>query len=277
MRNCTYKGRQLLCINGIIFLIILLLSSCANFIVDIDLQDEWIVAESGKIVLHYRPQNFSSVQSPALEQAQTILHNQNYYYQVIQDSIKRRFNDKVLVYLFNKDEAKRLIGTNTGGHAIPRFNTYYYTFLTDMPGYTDQYGIENPFLGAHELVHVITHRSIGYPGTKLMSEGYAVWLDGTYARYSISDIICTYRDNAPNKILTPDQLLSEATDDESVFYPNSGVLVRFLVQTYGIEKINSLFTLPEEKFKKEFTRQTGSSWETMCAEYEEYIKNIEKE
>ena len=250
------------------------LSSCTDFIAEIDHQNNWEVLESEKVILHYRPWDYSQSPSPTTEEAMFILSNQNFYYQAIQDSINRPFNDKVLVYLYNKDEAKELIGTNGGGHAIPKFNTFYYTVLVGMNDFTDMYGVVNPYVGAHELVHVITHRTLRYPGTKLMSEGYAVWLDGSYSRYAIEDIVRHYHNNEPEKVLTPDQLLFESTSDESIFYPNSGLFTKFLVHTYGLEKINKLFTSTQEHFRDDFLNTTGITWEDMAKEYRLYIENL---
>ncbi|MFW5877652.1 MAG: hypothetical protein ACOCUP_00925 [bacterium] len=59
-----------------------------------------------------------------------------------------------------------------------------------------------------------------YPGTELMSEGYANWLDGSYASYDIRDIIVSYRNKEPEKIMTPDELLNDTDRNENVYYPN---------------------------------------------------------
>ncbi|MGC9472012.1 MAG: hypothetical protein ACP5D1_10750 [Bacteroidales bacterium] len=260
----------------ILFLVItVFLESCTEFFADIDLQDDWVVYASGNIVLHTRPSDYPVTPSPTPEQAAGILANQQFYYYAIQDSIGKTFNDHVLIYLYNRDEAKERIGTDGGGHAIPKMNCFYYSFLPDLAGYTDQYGVVNPFLGAHELVHVITHRVLGYPGTKMMSEGYANWLDGGYARHDIEDIVVYYRDNEPEKVLTPGDLLEESVSDEDIFYPNSGILIRFLVRRYGVGMVNTLFPLPPEKLKHRFKNLTGYTWEEMSSRYADYIEGLQ--
>lgn len=260
---------------GNIFLL-LLFASCTEFIAEPDLQEEWAVLETEKIVLHYRPAGFSGTASPTAAQADSIATNQGFYYNMIQDSIGVNFNDKVLIYLFNEDEAGLHIGTNGGGHSIPKLNAFYFTFMNHDRKYTDRYGIENPKIGTHELVHVITHRKLGYPGTKLMSEGYANWLDGSYSYYHIDDILKSYMGNSPEKILTPQQLLTETGLPESVYYPNSGVFVRFLVNRYGIEKINQLFTVQKKTLKSTFEKVCNESWEAMSEEYEIFIQQYKK-
>ena len=261
----------------LISIILLLLTgqiACTDFIAKVNRQNDWEIIKSNNVVLHYRPVGFSQSSSPTSEEAKKILQNQNIYYKLIPDSISQPFNDRVIIYLYNKDEARDLIGTNNGGHAIPKFNTFYYTFIVGMRQFTDTYGIENPFIGAHEMVHIITHRTLGYPGTRFMSEGYAVWLDGSYGRYPIESIIRHYRDEQSEKILTPDQLLIESTLDESIFYPNSGLFTRFLVHTYGLVNINKLFTTSRDHFKDTFKRLTGVNWQTMSDEYHKYLVNL---
>jgi hypothetical protein len=260
---------------GTIF-ILLLFSSCTEFIAAPDLQEDWEVLETEKNILHYRPAGFSGTASPTAAQADTIATNQAFYYKTIQDSTGVNFSDKVLIYLFNEDEAGLHIGTNGGGHSIPKLNAFYFTFVNHERSYTDQYGIKNPKIGAHELVHVITHRKLGYPGTKLMSEGYANWLDGSYSYYHIDDILKSYQENNPEKILTPQQLLTDTGLPESVYYPNSGVFVRFLVNRHGIEKVNRLFTVQKNKFKPTFEKVCNESWEAMSGEYEIFIREYKK-
>ena len=254
--------------------IIISLSSCTDFIAEPDLENEWLVIDNDTIVLHFRPKNYTSAPSPTLTQARSIVDYQQFYYYRIRDSIRTDFRDKVLIYLYNKDEAQGEIGTDGGGHSIPKLNTFYYTFITSRPDFTDHFGKKNPYIGAHELVHVITHRSLGYPGTKLLSEGYANWLDGSYGRREIIQIVQTYRDEKPENIMSPDQLLFESIPTEAVYYPNCGVFTRFLVSEYGIETINNLFTVMEDDFINEFEQITSETWDVMSDKYDQYIESL---
>lgn len=250
------------------------LASCTEFISQVDRQENWRVQKSGDIVLYHRPPGYGSSPSPDNQQVRIILNNQNTYCEAIQDSLGVDFNDRVLIYLYNEDEADGLIGTSTGGHSIPKYNTFYYTFMTPVKEMTDNFGIENPVIGAHELVHVITHRALGYPGTRMMSEGYAVWLDGTYGGYPVENIIVKYREEEPAKIMSPDQLLQETITRESVYYPNCGMLTRFMVNRYGVEKINHLFTTGRKNFKEQFKELTATSWSEMSRDYGSFIQQL---
>ncbi|MCF8233186.1 MAG: hypothetical protein K9G67_04475 [Bacteroidales bacterium] len=255
-------------------LLMVMMTSCTDFIADFGNDDQWVLETSGHIVLHYRQAGFSSAPSPSADEVQEIINNQDFYYRAIQDSLQLDFSDNVLIYLYNKDEAEEAIGTAGGGHSIPAFLSYYYTFIYDIPAYTDQYGIADPYLGAHEMVHVISHHRLGVPGTKVMSEGYAVWLDGGYARHDINDIVIHYRDNEPEKLLNPDQLIYETIDSESVYYPNAGVFLRFLVHSYGIETCNALFTTGMDDFIPHFESLSGVPWEEMSNLYAVYLEGL---
>lgn len=255
-------------------LLIAMMTSCTDFIADLDNDDQWLVKSSDHIILHYRQAGFSSVPSPSDNEVQEIINNQEFYFRAIQDSLQLEFSDNILIYLYNKDEAEEAIGTAGGGHSIPAFLSYYYTFIYDIPSYTDQYGIVDPYLGAHEMVHVISHHRLGVPGTKVMSEGYAVWLDGGYARHDINEIVTHYRDHESDKVLTPDQLLFESVESESVYYPNAGVFLRYLVHNYGIETCHELFTTGTDDFIPHFETSTGESWEEMSERYAAYLEAL---
>mgnify|MGYP006295443191 CR=1 FL=1 len=260
--------------NTCILLILALFTSCTDFFVFLYPDKNWLLIEKGPVKLYYKPQNISNTPSPTEEQAKKILNNQLYYYEAIQDSIGKAFDDPILVYLYNKDQAQEKIGTATGGMAQSRYLTIYYSFIYDIGPYRDKYGIENAFVGAHEMVHVITHHLLGNPGTKLMSEGYAVWLDGSYARNNINTYISKFREEYPQHLLSPTELLNESVEDEMIYYPNAGVFTRYLVKNYGIENINRLFSVSKENFKKKFEKLANKTWEEMEENYQIYLNNL---
>ena len=100
------------------------------------------------------------------------------------------------------------------------------------------------------------------------------WLDGSYAKYQIQDIIRSYRNNEPEKILTPDELLFNTGIADEIYYPNSGVFTAFLVRTYGIEKVNRLFTLIPSSFKKHFEQTCSDSWQNMSEKFSDYVDSL---
>ena len=252
----------------------LLFFSCTEFIAEPDLDENWQLTENGPIKLYTRPAGASDAPSPNQQQINAILENQLFYYYAIQVGIQRTFEDPVLIYLYNRDQAKEAIGTSGGGLAQPRSLTLYYTFIHDIAPYTDQYGIECPYIGAHELVHVITHQTLGHPGTRLMSEGYAVWLDGSYARRDIEDHMAEFQQH-PDYLLSPSQLLNETVETESIYYPNAGMWVRFVAETYGIETLNQLFTVSRDCFIETF-ETINVSWSRMQSDYDQYLQRLKE-
>ncbi len=249
--------------------------SCTQFIAEPDLDADWKLTQHGPVKLYTKPAGASDAPSPNQQQINDILENQLFYYQAIQDSIQRSFEDPVLIYLYNKDQAQEAIGTSGGGLSQPRSLTIYYTYIHDITDYTDQYGKKCPYVGAHELVHVITHQTLGHPGTRLMSEGYAVWLDGSYARRDIEDHMAEFRQH-PDFLLTPTQLLQGKVDTERIYYPNAGMWVRFAAETYGIETLNQLFTVSRDCFIEKFETITQSSWSHMQSGYDQYLQELKK-
>jgi hypothetical protein len=254
--------------------LVIIFSSCTELIVNLDADKKWQLKTNGPIKLYHKKPGVSESPSPTENQLRSILKNQKHYYHAIQDSIKTSFNEPVLIYLYNKDQAEESIGTSGGGLSQPGYMTIYYTFIHDISPYTDQYGIENPYVGAHEMVHIITHNALGHPGTKMMSEGYAVWLDGSYGRKDINQYIRKFKAKYPEYIMTPTQLLNETFDDEMIYYPNAGVFIRFLVRKYGVEKTNRLFSISKDDFCKAFETTTATSWRDMETSYKNYLNKL---
>ncbi len=74
--------------------------------------------------------------------------------------------------------------------------------------------------------------------------------------------------------MTPTQLLNESIENEMIYYPNAGVLIRYWVRQFGIEKINRLFSVSSENLKKEFEKVTETSWDEMESRYSNYLKSL---
>jgi len=269
-------------------LLLLPLFSCTELFVRVERDRDWLVGESagGRIVLHYRPPSHPGTSPEAAAVAQ-ILANQELYLHLVQQEIGRGFSDAVLIYLYNPEEAEEAIGTAGGGHAIPERLCYYYTYLPAP--YTP---FQDPraypaYIGAHELVHVVTHRVLGRAGSKLLSEGYAVAIDGwmriipaaggqvARAR-TVHEWMQEYHDQDPldpPRILTPTELLSETDLEDVVYYPNAGYFVRLMLQRYGAERVNPLFPVPAEQLPGELERVTGESFAAMEAAYEAHWRS----
>jgi hypothetical protein len=263
----------------ILVLIFAVASGCTEFIATVDKDNNWDVYEMDRIVLHVRTPGHSQTASPDDDAIDRILENQNFYYQVINDSLRLDYREKVYIYLYNLDEAYFSIGTQTGGHAVPDRSSIYYTYL--RPEFRDRYG-RRAHVGAHEMVHVITHRLLGKPFTKMMSEGYAVAIDGAYGRQAtpagtivarpIMEWMMNHRQ--AGNVLTPEQLLTQTDRPEAVYYPNAGFFVIYLWNRFGVEMTNKLFNVDTQDFRGAFYQVTGLTWSQVSEDYEAYWKSV---
>jgi hypothetical protein len=193
------------------------------------------------------------------------------------------------VYLFNLDEAEAAIGTGGGGHAIVEFQSIYVTYfpVEEMELYRagPDAGAPVPFfLGVHELAHVLSHQALGKPGTRLLSEGLAVALDGGYGlvlRYvaggrrifdqkTLGSWMAQYRDSG--RLLAPAELLEEQDRlEEALFYPQAGCFVLFVEEKFGLEALKTLFTAPDSDFRRVFRDLTGHGLEEIRDAYLEFV------
>lgn len=261
-----------------IFILLLLVAGCTEFLVEIDDNEDWLVNESGNFVIHYRAPEFGFGESPTNEIISIIGENQNHYLNIINDTLGINYGEKVLIYLFNKQEADEKIGTSGGGHSIPVYNAYYYTY--SGLAFTDRF-TDTAYIGSHELVHVVTHKLLGAPGTKMLSEGYAVALDGGYAltgsgdgsvvRKSIDAWMNEFGDSG--NILSPGTLLNNDDLPENIYYPNAGSFISYLFDRFGSEKINSLFTVEKDNFKEKFNSKLNVNFNIAAEDYLEYCNN----
>ncbi len=257
----------------------LLTSSCSDILSSWSKDNEWMVHENGNIVLHTRPENFSESRSPDDEVISIILSNQNYYYLLIKDSLNLSYNNRVLIYLYNHDEALEAIGTNSGGHSLSSRSTIYYTYI---PGsYPDAHGRQS-YIGSKELVHLITHRILGTNFSKMMDEGYAVAFEGSYGKeYDEENEITIARTlnswmqahYLNNNIMTPGELLTDTETADEIFCPNAGFYIRYLWNNFGIQKTNYLFNVPSYKFKENFLTIFDKSFSEVSAEYMEFVNS----
>ncbi len=250
-------------------------TSCTDFIAIRDTDSEWQVARGESVVLHYRAPGYSGTASPDSRVVETILDNQNRYAREISDTLNLPFSDTVLIYLYNQDEAKEAIGTRGGGHAIPEFLSFYFTYFGQS--HLDPWG-QLSYIGRHELVHVITHHLLGEPGTKLMSEGYAVALDGGYGIWETEEDRLSAKPiqewmkvwYKQEQILSIAALLTRDSLPENVYYPNAGYFIRYCFRRFGTLPMNRLFTTPEDSFRTRLERVTGVSADSLEADYRSY-------
>ena len=107
----------------------LLLGGCVQLFVHDGRERGWLVEESGRIILHYRPLSWSGLPSPSPGTAADIVAEQEAAYTAILSRLQVSFTGRVHIYLYNRDEAEKSIGTDGGGHAVGEFQAIYYTYF----------------------------------------------------------------------------------------------------------------------------------------------------
>ncbi len=256
------------------------LISCLSFLFScqndelVDFDGLWVKTDSAQVTLYTRPLNYSNSLSPGEAQIRLTLKNQNDFIDTINHKLGLNYTAKVSIYLYNYDEALKKIGINGGGRTLTNKLTICYAFNGDLMYYPNWK--VSDFMGLHEMVHIVSISKLGKGGTRLMTEGYAVAIDGSYAGYKdqngkiirslIQEWMAAYA--KANKVYRPSELLNNPDNfPEEVFYPQSGYFVDWLFKKYGVEKINRLFTVKKDKFKVQFESVTGKAFDAMEAEY----------
>ncbi|PIX36118.1 MAG: hypothetical protein COZ21_07790 [Bacteroidetes bacterium CG_4_10_14_3_um_filter_31_20] len=241
-------------------------------------QSEWTKTINGNIVLYTRPYKYSNSPSPDSIAIKNLFNEANYCIDEVNNNLKTTFSKKVKIFMFNYDEAENVIGTNSGGYTLWR--AIYYTYSTKP--LRDLKRQRNFQIGPHEFVHIVADYCLGNGKTNLFQEGYANAIDGTYGgNDTIVDntFIANVIENQINSknILTPSQMLYDSkTIDDNIFYPQSGIFIKWLIKTYQIEKTNKLYTVKSKHFEREFKKITGDSFSDMEKKYLAYCDSVFK-
>lgn len=259
-----------------IIVIIIVILTLTSF--KADLSGPWIRTESENIILHSRPVAFTKTNSPDSIDLQKILIEQNQIIELINQKLKTNFQDKVEIYLFNYDEAKKKIGTNGGGFCNSKKSSIYFTYY-DNPIY-NTIRKEKEYIGVHEMVHLIANKELGNHKTAFFGEGYANAIDGNYGAIKNGDSLIRRRIDATmlhiinnRKILTPTELLINNKIPARSFYPQVGYLLNWLFTEYGIESISKMYTLSRKQIERNFEKFTGDSFIVMERKYLLHIEN----
>lgn len=231
----------------------------------VDKRGPWIETRGKNILLYTRPLYFSNSPSPDSISINKILNSQELNYRYVDSFLKTNSNLQVKIYLYNKDEAKEKIGTNTGGGANTKLREIYFTFDTAI------IRLKRVIMGNHELTHIIASNELSYPATKLMNEGYANALSNGYGWGTLEELMKFHIDKG--NILTPTEMLENEKCKEFIYYPQAGYFTKWLINNYGIEKVNKLYPLKSRQIKKEIFHQAGKEFSEI---EKEYLKDLER-
>ncbi len=261
----------------ILFFSLLLLSCEKDESIDF-LKGPWVVSTLKNIELYTRPNNFSTSKSPDSTTINSVLIDQNSFIDTINKRLHINCTSKFKIYLFNRDEAKDLIGTNTGGYANPKDASIYYTFF-EKPFFYPDMNLYS-YLGLHELVHLITYDAFGLPKNRMMIEGYAVAIENSYGGHfgNNGEMIRTMNRDwmkifvANNSILTPNELLEGNYIPEGTYYPQVGTFINWLFDRFGVEQINKLYMVDKQDFKRRFRELFNIEYDDIEKDYLEFCK-----
>ena len=246
-----------------------------------DTKGPWVKTSGERIILYTRPLNYSASDSPDSLTIRKIIQEQEWVIDYINSSIATHFNSKVRIYLYNLDEAKAKIGTNGGGFASSSkmFPKIYFTFRS-QPIF-DPIRNMNVFVGIHEMVHVVTRHQLGRTRSAFFGEGYANAIGGCYGSKVIDDHLVFRRNDSTTmkireqgRLLSPHDLLYDSSIPAREFYPQIGCLVEWMLDTYGVELINELYTVNRYKIEDEFSRVTGDTFSEMTRKYLAYVQKL---
>lgn len=248
---------------------------CSGF--KFDLKGPWIETRLRNVTLYTRPSGFSNTPSPDSADVDKILTTQAQAVERINNTLKTGFDNEVKIYLFNHDEAKTKIGTNSGGGAHVKICEMYFAFNKEFADKMDD------FMGLHEMVHIAAGNELGYPATRLMSEGYANALSNVYKLHltengkiegtSLEQWMTDFAKE--NKIMSPAKMLQEGDKvPEDLFYPQAGCFIKWLMDNYGVTITNAIYPLKSGKIIKALPELTGKDFVTIEKEYMKYIEKF---
>jgi Tfp pilus assembly protein PilF len=151
-------------------------------------------------------------------------------YNILCGLYKIRFKNQVEVYV-----------TSTGKEVDQLSGLGNWSGISFMPGEIIFYG--GPAINSfkHEFVHLVNYRWLGaFPGS-FFSEGFAVAY-GSFGNFSLEASLSRTRQLLLSQEIPPlDSLLSNRVKiPYNNLYPIAGSFIRFLIDTYGIEKLEQL-------------------------------------
>jgi hypothetical protein len=192
-------------------------------------QFSWKKLPTRDFILYYRPDSKTEKNLPLVEQKIT---------QGITKAKKITKIDslKIPIHYFivnDRKEFTSLTRLNHTGISYSQSNTIIESY---------------PLLGeAHEVVHLITHQNWGNSRTWIM-EGIAVYSDDNWNGKTLEKTcfeLCRNEQLIPLKELIKDSKFTRF--NSQISYPQSGLLIKYLIQTYGWEQFLKFWKNPDIK------------------------------
>ncbi len=186
--------------------------------------DLWRTTTSGSVRLHAPPASFTA------DKSTLIAAEHMRVYSLITEKLRVGDAGPIDLYLYPSDEILYRATARRSGFAIAPVSEIHALWVSD----TDHQSL------GHEMTHLIANRSFGDPAEALLGEGLAVCLD--HATPSVQDRALALLQQ--DQIVPLADLMGDAwfAVDPAVAYIESGSLVCWLMENYGVEAVTSLYT-----------------------------------
>jgi hypothetical protein len=203
----------------------------------------WKTTETARFRFHY--QTGSEVPEWARKKNEKNLSE-------MEQALGLRMSGKIDFYHYRNNDQKRALTGNGGNAHVEGDHTLHTVWRVDR----------------HEMVHLLMRR-LGEAESPLLGEGIAVYLAGPWRERNLDDWV---RDYAKEGTLPP---LSSLVSNQSfrgrsdmVTYPVSGSFAGWLIETYGMERLQKTYprqgNLPdEERFRTHLRRTYGMPLEDL--------------
>ena len=154
---------------------------------------------------------------------------------------EEKYSDKMQIqFVGSRDEMKSFIGFPASGQADPFQKVVYLKCDKDDQG---------PIV--HELMHMVVCNAWGFPGNSStwLNEGFAIYADNSNCQYKVDQLYAYFLEK---RLLIPiDSLTSNFyKQPEMIAYYQSGYVVQYLIERYGLRKIKELWQLGFQDFEK---------------------------
>lgn len=212
----------------------------------------WKTAVTEHLRLHYEPGTVAEAKIEGLKRLQEHAFNRN-----LQVLDINEYASQTDIFIVNsRPRMKELIGRETNGYAWA--NTKVVCFIVSQTIIA---------AGAHELMHVMSRNTwTGKPATWIV-EGLAVYADDAWYRYELHQL-CKHL--LTEKKLVPIEKLLDGFkgSHDMITYPQSGSFVKYLYETYGVEKVKELWV---RGYAEDFRLVLGKDVQTVEKEWHQKL------
>ncbi len=187
-----------------------------------------------------------------------------YYMQDIERKTKLSTPDNLITYIFKDANQKgALFGSKAANVAKPWMNQIF----------LDYNSAENTL--EHELTHIYAAQIGGTPFkiadsfNMAMLEGYAMAIEDNYSGYDIHYMALLAKESGYNfnipELFSQFSFFNQAS---SLSYILAGSFVKYLIEIYGIEKVNSLYQ------DLDFNKYLAKNLTELSGEYVKFLENL---